>query len=302
MAVAVGSYYLWELRAAGYRFDWFHEQNGYYNYLGRAFAHGHLELAIKPSAQLLAAPNPWDPAVDDSYKMQDMALFNGRYYLYHGPGPAVMLFTPWLLITGHDLPERFALFLLCFGGFLFSCGVLIRWLALAGAKTEPPLLALMLLALGLCQSAPYLLSRVWVYEIAIAGGYFCISGALFFLALGIKSGRSSYWLGASGFLFGLAVSCRPHLGLAGMIALAGLCDLPHQIAQCGLRFKIHGTHRFRIRVHSGGWGGGHLQLSALRRSVRIWASIPSRRTQPESNQAGSREHTSRVVLLVGVSS
>ena len=222
VGVAIGSYYVWELRSAGYGFDWAHDQNGYYNYLGRAFAHGRLELPIKPSPELLAAPNPWDPAVDDSYKMHDMALFNGRYYLYHGPGPAVMLFTPWLLITGHDLPERFALFLLCFGGFVFSCGVLTHWLSLAGAKPGLPLLAVMLLALGLCQSVPYLLSRVWVYEIAIAGGYFCISGALFFLALGIKSSRGSGWLGASGFMFGLAVSCRPHLGLAGVIALAGL--------------------------------------------------------------------------------
>ena len=221
VAVAVGAYYLWDLRAAGYQFDWTHQQNGYYNYLGRAFAHGHLELPIQPSPQLLAAPNPWDPAVDDSYKMSDMALFNGRYYLYHGPGPAVMLFTPWLLISGHDLPERFAMFLLCFGGFVFSCGVLMELLALAGAKVSPPLLGLMLLALGLCQSAPYLLSRVWVYEIAIAGGYFCVSGGLFFLARGIRDGGCR-WLAASGLLFGLAIACRPHLGLAGLIALAGL--------------------------------------------------------------------------------
>jgi hypothetical protein len=222
VAIAVGSYYLWEVRASGYRFEWEHDQSGYYNYLGRAFAHGQLELPIKPSPELLALPNPWDPAVGDSYKMHDMALFNRRYYLYHGPGPAVMLFAPWRLITGHDLPESFALSLLCFGGFAFSCGVLIRWLTLAGAKTELPLLVLMLLALGLCQSVPYLLSRVWVYEVAIGGGYFCISGAMFFLAMGIKSSRSSYWLGASGLMFGLAVACRPHLGLAGLIALAGL--------------------------------------------------------------------------------
>ena len=119
VVVAVGSYYLWELRAAGYRFDWVHDQSGYYNYLGRAFAHGQLELPIKPSPKLLAVPNPWDPAVDDSYKMHDMALFKGRYYLYHGPGPAVILFTPWLLITGHDLSERFALVSPVFRGLRF---------------------------------------------------------------------------------------------------------------------------------------------------------------------------------------
>lgn len=221
---SIGSYYLWQLRATGDRFDWIHDQNGYYNYLGRALAQGRLELPIKPSPQLLAAPNPWDPAVDDSYRMQDMALFHGRYYLYHGAGPAAMLFAPWRLVTGHDLPERFALFLLCFGGFVFSCAVLLRWLSLTGATPGLPLLVLMLFALGLCQSVPYLLNRVWVYEIAIGGGYFCISGAIFFLTLGIQSGRS-HWLGASGLLFGLAVSCRPHLGLFGLIALVGLVVL-----------------------------------------------------------------------------
>src|SRR5438128_8528899 len=174
VAAAVGYYYLWGVRAAGNKFDWGYDLGSYYDYLGRAFAHGQLHVPIAPSPKLLALPNPWDPAVDDSLKMQDMALFNGRYYLYHGAGPAVILFTPWRLVTGHDLPESFALFLLCFGGFLFSCGALLRVLDLAAAKPEPLLLAVMLLALGICQSVPYLLSRVWVYVIAIGGGYFCI--------------------------------------------------------------------------------------------------------------------------------
>src|SRR6202030_547155 len=182
VAITVGSYYLWSVRAAGNRFYWGYDLGGYYNYLGRAFAHGRLHLPIQPSRELLALPNPWDPAVPDSYKMQDMALFNGRYYLYHGAGPAVMLFTPWRLLTGHDLSENFALFLLCFSGFLFSCGALLRVLALADARPGPLLLAAMLLALGICQGVPYLLNRVFVYEIAIGGGYFCLSGAVFFLA------------------------------------------------------------------------------------------------------------------------
>src|SRR5262245_15635362 len=108
VAMLVGSYYLWELRVAGYRFDWKNNQGGYYNYLWRALARGRLALPIQPSHQLLALPNPWDPAVDDSLKMHDMALYNGRYYLYHGAAPAVLLFAPYYLITGHDLPERFA--------------------------------------------------------------------------------------------------------------------------------------------------------------------------------------------------
>jgi hypothetical protein len=221
-ALAVGTYYLWQLRAPGYPLDFTHDQNGYYNYLGRAFAHGHLELPIQPMKELLALPNPWDPAAGEEYKMHDMVLYHGRYYLYHGPGPAVLLFAPWLLLTGHDLPERFAVFLLCYGGFLFCCGVLMRLVAMAGVRLRPAMLALMVLALGLCTSVPYLLNRVWVYEIAIAGGYFCTSAAFYFLTRALAPGKCAWWLGASGVCFGLAIACRPHLGLAGLIVFAGL--------------------------------------------------------------------------------
>ena len=226
--IAMACYYLWQLRAGGDRFDWVHQQNGYYNYLGRAFAHGHLYLPLEPSPQLLAASNPWDKSVDENAKMHDMVYFNKRYYLYHGAGPAVLLFTPWILLTGHDMPERFAMFLLCFGGFLFSCGVLLRWLNIAEATPPLPLLTLLLLALGMCTCVPYLLNRVAVYEIAIAGGYFFISGALLFLTLGVESKESpgcAWWLTASGLFFGGAIASRPHLGLAGAIALAALAFL-----------------------------------------------------------------------------
>ncbi len=216
------------MRATGETFDWAHPKTGYYDYLGQALAHGRLALPVQPSPELLAAASPWDPALSDSYKMHDLVYYHQRYYLYHGAGPAVLLFTPWLLLTGHDMPERFAMFVLCFGGFLFSCGVLLRWLEAAGAKPGLPLLALMLVALGLCSGVPYLLNRVAAYEIAIAGGYFFISGGLFFLTLGVESKTSARcvaWLTASGFFFGATISCRPHLGIAGLFALAGLAIL-----------------------------------------------------------------------------
>jgi hypothetical protein len=58
---------------------------------------------------------------------------------------------------------------------------------------------------------------VWVYEIAIGGGYFCISGGLFFLTR-----RGAWSLAASGLMFGLAIGCRPHLGLVGAMAWVAL--------------------------------------------------------------------------------
>ncbi len=149
---SIGLYYYWEVRAAGSKFYWRYDLDGYYDDLGRAFANGHLYLAAQPSPQLLALPNPYDPSIEWALKMQDTVLFRGRYYLYFGAGPAVLLFAPWRLLTHHDLPENFALFLLCLGGFLFSCAALLRILHLADARPGVVLTAVLLLALGLCQA------------------------------------------------------------------------------------------------------------------------------------------------------
>src|SRR5262249_18052412 len=99
---------------------------------------------------------------------------------------------------------------------------LLRILALEGAQPSPPLLTLLLLALAVCQGVPFLLNRIWVYEVAIAFGYFCLSGAVFFLSRAIESRRAPAWLAASGLMFGLAIGCRPHPGLAPGVATAAV--------------------------------------------------------------------------------
>jgi hypothetical protein len=217
-AVLAGAYYFWGARATGHPFLWGYDLGGYYNYLARGFARGHLSVDIEPSPKLLALPDPYAADVDDSLRVDDLALYHGRYYLYHGVAPGVLLFTPWRLATGHDMPENFALPLFCLAGFLFSAGTLLRVLSLSHIEPPPTLLAVLLLALAICQGVPYLLNRIWVYEIAIGCGYCCLSGAVFFLAHAIDSGRAPAWLAASGLMFGLSIACRPHLGLAAVIA------------------------------------------------------------------------------------
>ncbi len=222
----VGLYYRWGARAATGKFVFGYDLDGFYDFLGQAFARGHLYLPIEPSPQLLALKDPYDPKVDNSIRRQDMVLYRGRYYLYFGAAPAVLLFAPWRLVTGHDLPENFAGFLLCLGGFLFAAGALLRVFVLARARPPAWMLAALLLGLGFCQSVPFLLNRIFVYEIAIAGGYFCVSAGLYFLARGLPLDEAGWqWLAASGLAFGAAVACRPHLVLVGTIAAAGVAIL-----------------------------------------------------------------------------
>jgi hypothetical protein len=187
-------------------------------------------LPLEPDPKLLALPDPLDPNIpQDIPKLFDAVLFNRHYYLYHGAAPAVMLFVPWRLLSGHDLPEGFALFLLCFGGYLFAAGTLVTITRMTWLVVSPWILAVMLLALGFCQSIPFLLNRVWVYEIAIGGGYFCISAGLFFLVRSLQSPRL-VWPVASGLMFGMAVACRPHLVIVTLCAaLAAACALRRRL-------------------------------------------------------------------------
>lgn len=283
-AVAVGVFYLWTARLTGGRFTWTHNLPGYYNYLARAFVRGQLHLEIQPSPKLLALPDPWDPAADESLRMHDMVLFHGRYYLYHGAGPAVLLFAPWRLISGHDLPESFAAALFCWGGFLFSCGTFLRLLDLAGVRLGGAWMLLLLPALGLCQSVPYLLNRVWVYEVAIAGGYFCLSGGLYALARAVGSARTSWWLGLAGLFFGLGISCRPHLALAAGVAVAGVAWHFRRTARdvlafavpllmCGVVVAIYNYARFGSPFEF----GIRYLLSGMNQSrIRLaWANLPT---------------------------
>ena len=162
VAALVGYYDLWAVRSAGPGFQWRYDLEGFYNFISRGLLGGHLYMPFEPSPKLLALPNPWDPTVGNDYKIFDLALYNGHYYLYHGVVPAVLLFVPWRLVTKHDLPETFAVFLFAFGGFLFACGTFLRILSIARVQIGPALLGVSLLALGVCQSVPSVHPRLCI--------------------------------------------------------------------------------------------------------------------------------------------
>lgn len=189
--------------------------NGYYDLLGRAFVGGHLYLPIHPQPELLALPNPQDNRFNQPYKLLDVVLYQRRYYLYHGPTPALLLFAPWYLIARHDLPENFATFAFALGGYCFLSILFLRILAFLSRPVPTALKTLCLLALGIGQSVPFLLHRVKVYEVAIASGYFCLSAGFYFLFRSLTDvNRRMLWSILSGLAFGLAIGSRPHLGLA----------------------------------------------------------------------------------------
>ena len=60
--------------------------------LATAFEHGSFSLEAKPNPALLALPDPYDPSARAGINYpKDFSLYKGRYYLYFGPVPALIL-------------------------------------------------------------------------------------------------------------------------------------------------------------------------------------------------------------------
>ena len=81
----------------------FHYQ---YEGLTESILEGHFYLDREVPAELLAMENPYD--FEERQKLGltyewDTALYNGRYYVYFGIAPVILLFLPYRMITGRTL-------------------------------------------------------------------------------------------------------------------------------------------------------------------------------------------------------
>ncbi len=196
-----------------------------YNLLAQGFRSGQLRLKKEVPPGLTRLADPYNPTANEPYQfgpdgLHDLSYYKGRLYLYFGVTPALILFWPFVALTGHYLSHRLAVLVFCTIGFLASVSVLYAawrryfsdvrvWVVAAGA-----------LALGLATIVPVILPRSDVYEVAISCGYM-----LTMLALGAiwgalhKPERRCWWLAAASAAYGLAVAARPTLLFGAVILL-----------------------------------------------------------------------------------
>ena len=197
----------------------------YYNLLVQGFRAGQLSLKkdVPPGFARLA--DPYDPIANAVYRHQaypfhDLSYYKGRVYLYFGVTPALILFWPFVALTGHYLFHKQAVVIFCAVGFLVSAGLLRALWRRYFAEVSVGVMAACAIALGLATSVPVLLSRCDVYEVPISCGYM-----LAMLALGAvwcalhKPERGWQWLVAASLAYGLALGARPTLLLGAAILL-----------------------------------------------------------------------------------
>ncbi len=191
---------------------------GLYSMVADAIANGQTSLLVTPRPELLALPNPYDPVRNVRYRMHDVSLYKGRYYVYFGVAPVVVLYLPYRLLTGEVLSDREGAWLFASGAYALACCLLNllwnRWWPMAPRW----LLLFLCFCLGFSSTFPFLLRRPAVYECAIAAGQFFLWLAMFATAraaFGCKYPRLMAAL--SGAALAATFGSRPLLGLSGVV-------------------------------------------------------------------------------------
>ncbi len=140
--------------------------------------------------------------------------------MYFGVTPALILFWPFVALTGHYLFNRLAVTIFSAVGVTVSLGLLRALWRRYFPGVSVWVVAACALALGLVSGLPALLPQSDIYQVAISCGYM-----LAMLALGAiwdalhEPERRCRWLAAASVAYGLAVGARPSLLFGAVILL-----------------------------------------------------------------------------------
>lgn len=256
VALLVAWFYYWTVESASANLNLKGQKGDYYNLLVDGFADGHLYIKADPDPRLLALPPAERPG--NAPFMLDASLYQGRYYLYFGVSPVMLLYLPYALLTGHDMPEALAAVIFMLGGFGFATA----WWWEVRRKYFPELggvwALLGVVAIGLCTAAPSALRRPMFYEVAIGAGYAFTMLALWAVTRAWHRPRQRWWwLIAAGVAVGLAVGSRANLAPAGLLLLvAGAAGIAWRGAVKGTRLRLWVIGLLAAGSGAGAVGGG----------------------------------------------
>ena len=255
--VAVAAFHAAIAWVGGPALNWHGQTSEYYALLTDAFLAGQTSLLVPPSAELLALPDPYDPAANGRFRLHDASLYHGKYYLYYGPAPALVLFLPFKVLTGSHLPGRAAVALFYACGYACSCALF--FLLARRERWDCPqwFASSAVVSLGIPPGLVFLVTRPSFYEVAISAGYCFIMAAFALVARSLEedSSRTASRIGA-GLCFGLAAGCRPHLALLAilMVVLVAWRTRSHKtrvlafalpVVLCGVLLASYNYARFQ---------------------------------------------------------
>src|SRR5262245_9206169 len=85
----------------------------YYGTLGEGFLSGHTYLSVPVPPEVIALAEPYNPRDRKVPFLWDASLYQGHYYLYFGPTPALLVWIPTYVLTGIELSDQAITLILC---------------------------------------------------------------------------------------------------------------------------------------------------------------------------------------------
>ncbi len=208
----------WNKTAIGWHENYEHHQQ-YYDLI-EAFKDGHLYLNKEVPQKLQNLDNPYDYSSRMSAVsaiLWDNAYYNGKCYVYFGAAPALLLYLPYNLITGGNLPNYAAVFI--FGIMILLGIMLLLWEVIKKWFKDTPLGLYLILStvFGAISALGYAVYKPDFYLVPIVAA---VMFGLFGLALWISAEQTDQkgetrivpWrLGLGSLLIALIAGCRPQL-------------------------------------------------------------------------------------------
>ena len=199
-------------------------ETNYFDLQANAFAKGQLELEIQPDPALLAFKDEslYEPGNRTGIPvLWDATLYNGKYYLYWGPAPALVLALVKPFYTP-DVGDKLLVLLFLIGTlFFFNLIILDLWKKYFRDVPHWAVFVAVAFA-GLVNPMPYVLVEGRIYEAAIVAAQFFLVGGFYFLLPAFD--RPSYpRLVLAGAFFVFSIGSRttilPAIGLLSILIL-----------------------------------------------------------------------------------
>lgn len=208
-------------------------ETNYFDLQANAFAKGQLELDIQPDPALLAFKDEslYEPENRTGIPtLWDATLYNGKYYLYWGPAPALLL-SAIKPFYKPDVGDKLLVLLFLTGTLFFlNLTILDLWRRYFHHIPHWAVLAAVAFA-GLVNPMSYVLVEGRIYEAAIVAAQFFLVGGFYFLLPAFEK-PTLLRLALAGTFFVFSIASRttilPGIGLLSILMLVWVYQTQRQ--------------------------------------------------------------------------
>lgn len=227
---------------SGWRWTQWPATTTYYGMLGEAFTQGKTYLPIEPDPGLASLQNPYSPPARSGLEVYDgnLTYYQGKYYMYWGPTPAVVLAILKLLgvpTFGDHVVSFVAVSVI----FLFSSLIIFHlkkvyfkglplWLMIAG-----------LIVVATIHPMLWFQNSAGVLTAAISSGQaFLLAGVYFMVKALTNPNTKTANYAASGALWALAMASRLTMAMSVIVLVIGVTILSFR------RANLMNSHKTEI--------------------------------------------------------